>query len=56
MELPFDDLDAMRAARAEIDREKLYTLRVRTLPTSGSSSSAAVRQAAEQPRDAQRPL
>jgi NAD(P)-dependent dehydrogenase (short-subunit alcohol dehydrogenase family)/uncharacterized protein YndB with AHSA1/START domain len=48
---PFDDLDAMRAALAEIDREKLYSLRVRTLPTSGSSAIAAARQAAEQPRD-----
>jgi NAD(P)-dependent dehydrogenase (short-subunit alcohol dehydrogenase family) len=53
---PFDDLDAMRAALAEIDRDKLYSLRVRTLPTSGSSAIAAVRQAAEQARDAQCPL
>ena len=48
---PLDDLDAMRAALTTIDREKLYSLRVRTLPTSGASSIAAVRRAAEQPRD-----
>ena len=29
---PFDDLDEMLARRAEIEREKLYSLRVRSLP------------------------
>jgi NAD(P)-dependent dehydrogenase (short-subunit alcohol dehydrogenase family)/uncharacterized protein YndB with AHSA1/START domain len=48
---PFDDLEAMRAAVTTIDREKLYSLRIRTLPTSGLSGIAAVRQAAEQHRD-----
>jgi len=48
---PLDDLDAMQAAWATIDREKFYTMRIRTLPTSGQTAFAAVRQAAEQPRD-----
>jgi len=35
-----------------IDREKLYSLRIRALPTSGGSAvAAAIRQGAERPRD-----
>lgn len=49
---PFDDLDAMRTALMTIDNEKLYSLRIRTLPTSTVSEvAAAIRQAAERPRD-----
>ena len=48
---PLDDLEAMRTALTTIEREKFYTMRIRTLPTSGQTAIAAVRQAAEQPRD-----
>jgi len=48
---PLDDLDSMRQALPTIDREKLYSLRIRTLPTPGASALAAVRAAAEQPLD-----
>jgi NAD(P)-dependent dehydrogenase (short-subunit alcohol dehydrogenase family) len=46
---PLDDLEAMRAALTTIDREKLYTMRIRTLPTSGQTAIEAVRQVGEQP-------
>lgn len=48
---PLDDLDAMRAALATIDHEKLYSMRIRRLPTAGQTALDAVRQAGEQPRD-----
>jgi NAD(P)-dependent dehydrogenase (short-subunit alcohol dehydrogenase family) len=45
---PFDDLDAMLAAAAQIDREKLYSLRVRPLAVSaGASAMAAIREEGE---------
>jgi NAD(P)-dependent dehydrogenase (short-subunit alcohol dehydrogenase family)/uncharacterized protein YndB with AHSA1/START domain len=48
---PLDDLESMRQALPMIDREKLYSLRIRTLPTSDAGALAAVRVQAEQPLD-----
>jgi NAD(P)-dependent dehydrogenase (short-subunit alcohol dehydrogenase family) len=45
---PFDDLGALLQNLARIEAEKLYSLRVRPLnPTSGASTAAAIRDAAE---------
>jgi len=48
---PLDDLGSMRQALPTIDREKLYSLRIRTLPTPEAGALAAVREKAEQPLD-----
>jgi hypothetical protein len=47
---PFDDLDRLLESIAEIERDKLYSLRVRPLITSPAAASiAAIRNAAERP-------
>jgi NAD(P)-dependent dehydrogenase (short-subunit alcohol dehydrogenase family) len=48
---PLDDLESMRQALPTIDREKLYSLRIRTLPSPQATALAEVRQAAELPLD-----
>ena len=48
---PLDDLESLRQARPAIDREKLYSLRIRTLPTPKAAALDAVREKAEQPLD-----
>jgi NAD(P)-dependent dehydrogenase (short-subunit alcohol dehydrogenase family) len=45
---PQDDLESMRQVLPAIEREKLYSLRIRTLPTPGADAIAAVREKAEQ--------
>ena len=48
---PFDDLDALIAARAEIERDKLHALQVRPLQTAGSAAAiTAIRDAAGRPK------
>ena len=49
---PFDDLDAMREHLPEIERDRLYTMRIRTLSTTPASAAlAAIRADAERPRE-----
>jgi NAD(P)-dependent dehydrogenase (short-subunit alcohol dehydrogenase family)/uncharacterized protein YndB with AHSA1/START domain len=48
---PRDDLQAMQQALPTIDREKLYSLRIRTLPTLEASTLDAVRAEGERPQD-----
>jgi NAD(P)-dependent dehydrogenase (short-subunit alcohol dehydrogenase family) len=49
---PFDDLDAMLKNAAEVERDRLYSLRVRTLGASPAASSiAAIRNAAERAKE-----
>jgi len=48
---PHDDLESMQQALPTIDREKLYSLRIRTLSTPDSVAIDAVRAQAERPQD-----
>ena len=49
---PFDDPDAMRERLPEIEHDRLYTMRVRTLSaTPASAALAAIRADAERPRE-----
>ncbi len=47
---PFDDLDQLLKSLADIEKDKLYSLRVKSLSTSPAAASiAAIRDAAERP-------
>jgi NAD(P)-dependent dehydrogenase (short-subunit alcohol dehydrogenase family) len=49
---PFDDLDRLLKSIGEIEKDKLYSLRVRPLSTSPAAASiAAIRNAAERPAE-----
>ena len=47
---PFDDLDRLLKSIEEIEKDKLYSLRVKSLSTSPAAASiAAIRDSAERP-------
>ncbi len=48
---PLDDLESIRQALPTIKREKLYSLRIRALPTPEAGAVADIRETAEQPLD-----